>query len=107
MASGDDQTGCLPIAWPILPVAEPARFLLKLAGRALAGAIGNTDPFDTSGVRCDLVLGGIKAGIGGDQPRYASKLRLVGGDSRDEQVCIVGSLSIDLLVDDDLILRFL
>ncbi len=51
---------------PSLPVAEPALLLLTFTDGALVGAIGNADPFDTSGVRCDLVLGGIKAGIGGD-----------------------------------------
>ena len=49
---------------PSLAAAEPAFLLLTLAVGALGGAIGNADTFDASGVRRDLVFGGVEAGVG-------------------------------------------
>ena len=49
---------------PSLAAAEPALLLLALAVGALGGAIGKADTFDASGVRRDLVFGGVEAGVG-------------------------------------------
>jgi hypothetical protein len=58
---------------PSLPVAEPSLLLLSLVRGALAGAIGDADPFDTFGLRRSLVLAGIEPGISGDKARYTSQ----------------------------------
>jgi hypothetical protein len=103
---------------PSLPVAEPSLLLLSLARGALAGAIGDADPFDTFGLRRSLVLAGIEPGISGDKARYTSQFCCVHLDRRHQQIRFIGAprrrnaptRSVDrrvssprLAVDDDLL----
>src|SRR5271166_2370269 len=90
---------------PSLPVAEPALFLLAPALGAFGGAIGNADSFDASGLCRDLVLAGVEAGVSGKQVRCTPELCHVHLNRRDQQIRIIGPLSIHLIVDDDLVLR--
>src|SRR5271166_171138 len=92
---------------PSLPVAEPALLLFAPAVGAFGGSIGNADSFDASGLCRDLVLAGVEAGVSGDQVRYTSQHCRMYLDRRNQQIRIIGSLSIHVIVDDDLVLRLL
>ena len=92
---------------PSLAAAEPALLLFAPAVGAFGGAIGDANSFDASGLCRDLVLGRVEAGISGEQVWYASQHCRVHLDRRDQQIRIIGSLSIHFIVDDDLVLRLL
>src|SRR5262245_29083925 len=91
---------------PSLAAAEAAR-LLALAIGALGGVIGNADTFDASGMRRDLVLGGVEAGISREQVRYPSQHCRVPLNRWDQPVRIIRPLGIHVIVNDDLVLRLL
>jgi hypothetical protein len=88
---------------PSLPAAQPALFLLAPAVGAFGGATGNADSFDASGLCRELILGRVETGVSGEQVRYTSQLCRVLLDRRDQQIRIIGSLGIHLIVDDDLV----
>lgn len=83
---------------PFLAVAEPALPLLALTIRASARPIGNAHTFDTHGFRCRLVPDGIEPGISRHQSRDASQLRLVRCDGVDQEIGIMWSPGVDLIV---------
>src|ERR1035441_8988566 len=92
---------------PFLAVAEPGFLLFPLPFGALGVAIGNADPLDTLFVRRLFIAGGVEARVARDQARDASQLLLVRLDSRNQQGRVAGSLLINFITSDDLILRFL
>src|SRR5271157_5396578 len=92
---------------PLLPVAEPALLLLAFAVGAFGGAIGNAHALDAFGLRGSLVLAGVKGRIRRHQVRQAPKPRLMRVDRRDQQVGVVGTPVVDLVVDDNLVLGLL
>ena len=98
---------------PSLPVRHfwPLRnqhfLLLAFAFEALGRTIGNAHAFDAQRLRRCLVRARIECGVGRHRRRSRASLCSVGGDGRDQQVQIIGSLSIDLTVDNDLILCLL
>src|ERR1700730_12928971 len=92
---------------PFLTVAEPAFLLLALALEALGRPVGNTDALDTLGLGRGLVVGGVEARIRRHKTRRAPQCGLMFLDGRDEQVRVGRALIVDLVVDHDLVLRFL
>src|SRR6266496_4002391 len=102
-----DADAALAAGPPFLAVAEPTLLLLALAFGALGRTIGNAHAFDAHRLCSCLVPARVEGGVCCDQSRNPSQPGLVSGDGWDQQVRIVGSPSIDLIVDDDLILGFL
>ena len=92
---------------PSLPVAEPSLVLLAPAHGTLRSVSGDADPFHALGFRRRFVVGGVEAGVSGDQTWNSSQLRCMRIDRRDQQVGITGPALVDLVIDDDLALRFL
>src|SRR6516225_7678226 len=92
---------------PLLPLAEPALLLLALALRALGGAIRDANALDAFGLCGGLVFARVEAGIGGHQVRRAPQPRLMGLDRRHQDILVAGPPIVDLIGDDDLVLRLL
>jgi hypothetical protein len=92
---------------PFLAVAEPALLLLALARSTLGGAIGNANPLDTFGLGSGFVDGGVEARIGCNQTRRATQHGFMRFDGWDQERGVVRALIVDLVVDHDLVFRFL
>src|SRR5262249_54841063 len=107
MATLADADAPLASGAPALAVAEPSLLLLALAAGTLAAVVGDTDPFDASGLCPRVILSGVESGVGGDQPGYASQLGCVYLDRGDQQIRVMRSLRIHFVVNDDLVLRLL
>jgi len=92
---------------PLLSVAEPARLLLALARGALGRAVGDADAPHALAPGGRLVLAGVEAGVSRQEVWRASKHGDVRVERGKQQVVIAGPAVIDLIVDDDLVLRLL
>src|SRR5258708_29808080 len=92
---------------PFLAIAEPSLLLLAFALGTVARGNRNGDAQESHCFRRRPVPGGIEPGIRRYQSRHAPQLRLMGCDGRDQEIAIVWSLSIDVIVDDDLVFGFL
>jgi hypothetical protein len=84
-----------------------ALLLLALTFRALGRAIGNADAFDTLRFRCCLVFGGVERGIRSHHAWRAPQFSLMRFNSGNQQIRIVGSPSVDLIIDHNLVFGFL
>ena len=92
----------------MLSLTEPSLLLYAPTFGALGRSIGNADTFDTHLASPRLrSLGGVEAGIGGDQMRHTAQLLLMHLDGFDQQCRVGGPLITNFIVGDDLILRFL
>src|SRR5215831_15904828 len=92
---------------PFLPVAEPALLLLAPLRRTLGGAIGNAHSLYPFGLGRGFVLGGVEARIRGHQTRCTPQHGFMRFDGWDQERGVVGALLVDLVVDHDLVFRFL
>ena len=92
---------------PFLAVAEPALLLLAPAFNALGRAVGDANAFDAFCFRGCLILCGVEGGVCRYQARCASEHRLMRFDGCDQQLRIVRSLSVDFIVDHNLVFGFL
>src|SRR6266699_1303762 len=92
---------------PLLAVAEPSLFLFTFALGTFGRAIGNADALDTLCLRSSLVLGRIECSIRSDQTRRASQQGLMSVDGADQQVRVIRSPSVDLVIGDDLVFSLL
>src|SRR3974377_897783 len=92
---------------PFLAVAEPALLLLAFALGALARPIGNAHALNAHRFCSGLVPGGGEPAVGRHQARHAPQLGLVDRDRRNQQIGVIGPSSVDLVINNDLILGFL
>src|SRR5262249_20798360 len=92
---------------PFLAIAEPTFLLLAPARGTLAGAIGYAYPLDTFDLGRGFVLGRVEARIGGHQARHTAQHGFVRFDGWDQERGVVGALIVNLVVDHDLVFRFL
>src|ERR1700755_625626 len=79
------------------PLRNHRFFCSRFRAALLEERIGNADTFHALGYRSGFVRGGVEAGIGSDQLRRASQLRLMQLDGRDQQVHIAGPLRENLI----------
>ena len=103
----DHADATLAAGAPFLAVAEPALLLLAFALGALGRAIGDADALDALGFRDRLVFGRVETGIRRHQVRGAAQCCLMRFDRGNQQVRVTGPLVVDLVGDDDLVLRLL